>query len=493
MPPPWAVVGRRGHGLFGLSSLLPKKASHYNSFSRNKFQVGAFQVSGEVMIRTPKALWLALFTAILIVIATGCNDTLRQFITPVPGPGGDPGTLSHAVVLSTNSIVPSDGSPAVGSTLHIDVSGDTVAGVVNVGPKPVFLGKGPNRVFVLNGDDTASTYTALLPLSSAIFTVTLPPGTSGQAAGFSNSGNLFVTSPSDKVDVIASAVLAFTTALPVGTNPVSIAGNGNNSKIYVVNQGSGDVTVISTIDNFVFPQAIPLADAAGHPGQAPNPIWGVMAPDGVHVFVVNQGDGTHTGWVSVIDTFLDQVIANVPVGVSPNYAVFEPRLQRVYVSNTGDSTVSVIKANGINLAQQIVPTNIGNIAVPAGLTSVAALADGSRVYAAIGGCLAGTNHINLVSRLANCSGNQVAIIDATSFAVKKVLTVGAGAVSIDAANDSSRVYVVGANAGNVSIIRTSDDAVLTTIPAPQQSLGCQSKVVCPGTATETPFMVRVFP
>jgi YVTN family beta-propeller protein len=446
------------------------------------------------MTRIAKALWLALATASLILIGTGCNDTLRQFITPVPGPAGDPGTLSHAVVLSTNPAVPTDGSPALGSTLHIDVSGDTVAGVVNVGPSPVFLGKAPSRVFVLNsGDNTASAYLALLPLSSVVSTITLPSGTSAQAGGFSNSGNFFVTSPSGNVDVITAAVLAFTKALPVGANPVAIAGNSSNSKIYVVNQGSDNVTVISTIDNFVFPQAISLADPAGHAGQAANPIWGVMAPDGVHVFVVNQGDGTHTGWVSVIDTFLDQVIANVPVGLSPNYAVFEPHLQRVYVSNTGDSTVSVIKANGIDLANQIVPTNIANIPVPSGLTSVAALADGSRVYAAIGGCPAGTSHINLLSNLASCTGNQVAVIDATSFGVKKVLTVGAGAVSIDAANDSSRVYVVGANAGNISIIRTSDDNVLTTVAAPQQSLGCQSKVVCPGTGTQTPFMVRVFP
>jgi YVTN family beta-propeller protein len=435
------------------------------------------------MIRTPKSLWLLFFAAIFIVIVTGCNDQLRQFITPVPGPSGDPGLLSHAIVLSTNPAVPTNGTTALGSDLHIDVSGDSVVGVVPVGSKPVFLGKTSSRVFVLNSDTppTVTTYLGLLPLNSSISTITLPAGVTAQAGGTSNTGNFYATNgPGSNVSLIASSALAFSGSFSVGTNPVAVAGNSNSNKIYVVNQGSGTVSAVSTIDNFTV-ATIPVGTS---------PIWGVMAPDGVHVFIVNQGSNT----VSVIDTFLDQVIATIPVGASPNYAVFEPHLQRLYVSNTGSATISVIKANGIDLANQILPTKIADIPIPAAATSLAALADGSRAYAAIGGCPTGTNHINLLpTNLASCNGNQVAVIDAQALALKKVIPVGAGAVSIDAANDSSRVYVVGANAGNISIIRTSDDTVLTTIPAPQQSLGCQSPIFCPANATQIPFMVRVFP
>ena len=456
------------------------------------------------MTPTRKSLWLALLTAILMLLASGCNDTLRQFITPVPGPGGDPGALSHAIVLSTNPAAPTDGTVAVGSDLHIDVSGDTVAGVVPVGPNPVFLGKTTNRVFILNGDGTVSSYIALLPQTSTPTTVTLPTGTVAQGGGFSSSGNFYVADVGNQVNMIASSVNAVTQTITVGANPVMVAGNNANNKIYVLNNGSDSVTVISTIDNFVFPNAISTLDTVNHNGQSAHPIWGVMAPDGVHVFVVNQGDGTHTGWVSVIDTLLDQVIANIDVGVSPNYAVFEPTNQRLYVSNTGSPFISVIKANGIDLANRIVPTKIADIPIPAAAVSVAALADGTRAYAAMGGCPGGTNHTNILAALlaapSLCQGNQVAVIDVQALALKKVITVGAGAVSIDAAANSSRVYVIGASilagtahAANVSIIKTADDSLLATVPIPQQSLGCQNPKACPQNATQIPFMVRVFP
>ena len=454
------------------------------------------------MTPTRKSLWLALLTAIIMMLASGCNDTLRQFITPVPGPSGDPGALSHAIVLSTNPAVPTDGTVAVGSDLHIDVSGDTVAGVVPVGPNPVFLGKTTNRVFVLNGDGTVSSYIALLPQSSAPTTITLPTGTVAQGGGFSNSGNFYVADVSGDVNMISTSITAVTQTLTAGTNPVMVAGNNANNKVYVLNEGSDDVTVISTIDNFVFPNTISTLDPVNHNGESAHPIWGVMAPDGVHVFIVNQGDGTHNGWVSVIDTLLDVVIANIDVGVSPNYAVFEPTNQRLYVSNTGSPFISVIKANGIDLANRIVPTKIADIPIPAPATSVAALQDGSRAYAAIGGCPAGTNHTNIVANLPSCSGNQVAVIDVQALALKKMITVGPGAVSIDAAANSSRVYVIAANvkdpasgapAANVSIIKTADDSVLGTVPIPQQSLGCQNPKACPQNATQIPFMVRVRP
>jgi YVTN family beta-propeller protein len=431
------------------------------------------------MIMKHKALGLLLVIASFAALL-GCNDTLRQFITPVPLPGGDPAALSHAVVLSSNP-------GGFGSDLHINVSGDSVVGVVSVGPNPVFLGKLSNRAYVINGDDTISTYIALNPLNSQVNTVTLPPGTLGTALGGGSNGAVYVTNgggtvASNNVPMIAPGVIAVTDSVTVGSRPVAIAGNAANSKIYVLNFDSGTVTPISTTDNAVLPD-IPVGT---------NPIWGVMAPDGVHAFIVNQGSGN----VSVIDTLLDKVIATVPVGTtatpSPNYAVFEPTLQRLYVSNTGENTISVIKANGTDLANGILPAKIADVAVSGTPASVTALGDGTRAYVALGNCPAGTNHTNIAAVATTCTGNTVSVIDSASFTEKKIIPVGAGAVSIDSASDSSRVYVVGAIAGNVSVIRPVSDTVVTTLPAPQQSFGCATPGACPNTP-QTPFMVRIFP
>jgi DNA-binding beta-propeller fold protein YncE len=281
-----------------------------------------------------------------------------------------------------------------------------------------------------------------------------------------------------------------------------------------------------------------------------------MATDGVHVFIVNQGDGT----VSVIDTLLDKVIcptlfntpatpctSSFPVGTSaspqPNYAVYDPKLQRVYVSNTGENTISVIKANGIDLSKGAagLPSVLANIPVSGTPVSVTALGDGTRAYAALGNCPAGTNHTNLVlpdintGNLASCTGNLVSVIDATALRETKTIQVGAGAVSIDSAKDGSRVYVISAHdtttiadnvdapgslqpnrtfaTPSVTVINTTGDAPLTTpvdpsvlsapsptFHTPQQDPNCKvaidpsfnSKVPMP-CPLQVPFEVRVFP
>ena len=440
-----------------------------------------------------KTLGLFMATAALVVVLAGCNDTLRQFIVPVPQPGGDPATLSNAIVLSINP-------GGLGSDLHINVSGDSVVGVVSVGPNPVFLAKTSNRVYAINGDDTVSTYIASNSLSSPVNTITLPPGTVGVAAGAGSNGDVYVANLGtgaavlNKVPMISASVNAVTDQVSVPAQPVMIAGNAANGKIYVLNSGDGSVSPVSTVDNFVGPR-IPVGATA-----ASSPIWGVMSPDGVHVFIVNQGDGT----VSVIDTLLDQVIGDpslpnkaIKVGTTaspqPTYAVFEPKLQRLYVVNSGENTISVIKANGTDLANGIFPTKIADIPVSGTPTSLAALSDGTRVYVALGNCLAGTNHTNIAARAATCPGNTVSVVDAASLTEKKIIPVSAGAVSIDASADASRVYVVGAGAGNVSIIRPVSDTVVTTLPAPQQSFGCATvNPPCPA-VPQTPFQVRVFP
>jgi DNA-binding beta-propeller fold protein YncE len=498
-----------------------------------------------------KAMWLLASLSILMVLAVGCNDTLRQFIVPVPSPTGDPETLAHAIVLSTNPAVP----PNNGSDMHINVSGDSSVGIVPVGSNPVFLGKTSNQVFIINSGNppavppTVSIYIALLPTSN-VSTVTLPTASSGPVAGaISSTGNIYIANRlSNNVDLIAGGVLAVTSTIPLpagDSNPVMIAGNAANNKIFVVNQnsGSGTVTEISTIDNTVI-KDLPVGS---------QPIWAVMSTDGLFVFVVNQGDGT----VSVIDTSLDIILPCTPgpscvaggtaikVGTtaspSPNFAFYEPTLKRVYVSNTGEQSVTVIKGNGFDLGSnpQVLPAKIADIPVSAPPTSITALSDGTKAYAALGNCPAGVNHLTLpdpasTSNASHCPGNLVSVIDAVGLRESDTIGVGAGAVSIDASSDASRVYVISANdvttvrddvhgaaplpdrtfpTPSISIINTATNSVLATpvdpsivnrpLPTfhvPQQDPTCVPTIdpnfnshvplPCP---LQNPFIVRTFP
>jgi DNA-binding beta-propeller fold protein YncE len=469
------------------------------------------------MTLTLRKLWPVVLAAISVSLLAGCNDTLRQFIIPVPKPTGDTGALANAVVLSTN---PSGGN---GSTLHIDVSGDSLAGVVDTGMDPVFLGKGPGRVYVINrnaaandassGSDTLTSYSSTSPLATNANTITMPSSALNPiAGGVGFSGDFFVANPtSTSLSQVAQFTQAVINTIPVPLGPppttpqgipVAIAGGANQAKIYVVNSvsgGPGYVTVISTTDNTVVKPSIPVGL---------NPIWAVMSNDGVFVFVVNQGDGT----VMVIDTTLDIVLpcnqgavagacqsnGAITLGTSgtpsPNFAFYDSKLQRLYVTNSGEQSVSVIKADGINAGTGVFPSLQANVHVSGNPISVTALSDGSKAYAALGNCPAGTNHTNLVSpdtvsgNIASCNGGSVSVISATALAEAKTITVGSGVVSVDAASDASRVYAVSAHTGNVSIIKPSTDSVLTTFPVPQQVPSCTSSC-----ALQIPFAVRVFP
>jgi YVTN family beta-propeller protein len=317
-----------------------------------------------------------------------------------------------------------------------------------------------------------------------------------------------------------------------------IAGNASNNQIFVVNNGSNNVTQISTIDNTVVGNPIPVGSS---------PIWAVMSTDGLFVFVVNQGDGT----VSVIDTSLgataaNPVIATITVGTLPNFAFYEPTLRRVYVTNTGSNNISVINANGISGANP--PTKLKDISVAASPTSVTALSNGAKAYAALGNCptSAGSplNHLTIISKLPACTGNLVSVIDTVGLSVLRNITVGSGAVSIDSSGDASRAYVISANdtttirdnvhapnctgtgclpapplpdrtfaTPSITIIRTATDGViatpvdpsvvntpLPTFHVPQQSPNCTptidnnfNKTVPMPCPLQLPFVVRTFP
>jgi YVTN family beta-propeller protein len=477
------------------------------------------------MILRIKALWLVLVAAILVLILAGCNDTLRQFITPVPSPTGDPSALSHAIVVSRN--LPVSSVPQPGSNLHIDVSGDSVVGVVPVGIDPNFLGKSSNRIYDLNSDNTVTSYIALNPLSGNPSVTTLPAGALGVAGAASPANNFYMANPGqNNLNVIAPAPIAVTSTLPVvGTNPVAVAASATSGKIYVVNQGSDNITIFSATDNANLGN-IQLPAGAG-------PIWAVLSGDGANLFVVNQGNNT----VSVIDSLTDTLFAtiNLPAGASPNYAFYENKFKRLFVSNTGSNTITVIKADGINanVTPQVLPVKLADVTVSGTPTSVTAVSDGTRAYAALGNCPAGINHLTIAASVIGgaCTGNLVSVIDVNALVERKTIQVGPGAVSIDAAANGSRVYVISAHdvtniqanlnlpqpdrsisTPSVSIIDTRTDSVLRspvdptvtslvpTFHTPPQVTSCvtaidstfNNKVPIP-CAGQIPFQVRVFP
>ena len=59
------------------------------------------------------------------------------------------------------------------------------------------------------------------------------------------------------------------------------------------------------------------------------------------VFVANQGSGT----VSVISDSTNTIVATVPVGTDPNGVAYDSGMGEVFVANYGSNSVSVISDN----------------------------------------------------------------------------------------------------------------------------------------------------
>lgn len=376
------------------------------------------------MRKTGTRLAAVAMVGLLAAIWLSCGDTFRPVANPIFPPGPDPQGTRNAVALN-------HAGGGIGSTTHINVSGDTAVASVTVGKGPVHMATGPggSRVFVANaGDDTVSSYFTF-SAGTAPTTISLPAGSVPVFVNTTQISRVYVAnSGTATVGVIDSATGALTDSIPVGNNPVALAELPSGAKLYCANQNDGTVSVISTQDKLVL-TTIPVGAM---------PSFVVSNDTGAFIFVANQTDGT----VSVIDTTTDTVTSTLTVGAAPNFLFFDNSLKRVYVTNSGDGTVSIIRTD-------VSPPVILGTPITVGTTplSVTALADGSRAY------------------VANSGSGTVSVITTSNNTVSKTITVGTNPVSIASSSDSTKVYAANKGSNTISVIRTSDDTVVLNVPS----------------------------
>jgi DNA-binding beta-propeller fold protein YncE len=508
--------------------------------------------------------WLAA-AVIALMICIACGQIYRPVVIPVSNIPPTPGNFHAVFSLNTNAyygLAPDPNNPGnviptlvygPGSGMQIDVSGDSDLGVASLvngtvsGANPTHGISLPNnsRVFIAtagsaltNGVDTLSSF---FPASSSttssgisstnvisypnyvanpgavdFFCPYLPDfvaASQNTTVYVANYGaeNLLTQSPACNVNSTDS-VAAFNAStgalsnlvyLPAGSHPVAMAQvqtlSGN--KLYVANQGTSTVASFNTVDMTQNP------NVAGFTGTTP--VWMVARGDGQQLYLLSQGDGQ----LWTINTANDTVIGNISVGVGANYVLYDPNLNRLYVTNPNNSTVYIFSVVGNT------PSPLSTIVLQSGSTgnypacvnpcpmSVAALPDGTRAYiasyqlvaGAAPGCIdPGITTPTSPTSLPTCFVNpSLTVIDALSFAVKKTLSgnsvpevancvpayglIGYGPyfpglvpvtptpvsgpvsrfathfrVSAVAAPDSSRVYVSVCDAGTVAIINTTD-------------------------------------
>jgi YVTN family beta-propeller protein len=299
-------------------------------------------------------------------------------------------------------------------------------------------------LYVVNSlEDSVS---SLFPTStSSVVTTSLPSGSQPVFVHTTENGTVYVANfASNTVAAISTTTnVVLSPLIHVGSHPVALAETPDQKKLYAVNQGDGTVSSINVVDRSVNP-----AIATGA-----NPVWAVARSDSARVYVLNSGSGT----VSTIDSATDVVLSGVPVGAGANYMTYDGKLNRLYITNPATNTLTAL-----NISTDP-PAVLFTVPVVASPITVAVLPDGSRAYVAS------------VSLTGGNATSQVTVINASDASVREVIPLNSVPAAcgvarfelfIAASADSSKVYVGNCDAGNTSIIRTSDDSKTLDIPAP---------------------------
>ncbi len=187
------------------------------------------------------------------------------------------------------------------------------------------------------------------------------PGGAGQVAAIENTATPVTVS----------------NTIDVGVNPVYGVMTRDTYRAFIMNQGSNSVSVINAQTNAL--DASTPAIAVGT-----SPVWGDLVIPRSELVVLNQGDGATPGTLNLINIPLcnsvslpsnpncdpnnpadavgfGQVLATIPVGLSPRVVAVLQDGTRAYVANTGSTNTC---PSNLPTAAVLLPTNgCGSVSV----------------------------------------------------------------------------------------------------------------------------------
>ena len=252
--------------------------------------------------------------------------------------------------------------------------------------------------------------------------------------------------------------------IPVAPSLINLTGFSTAERMYAISQGNsnggsltwgqcanpssvtvdGEADAIETTTNTISAR-LPLGIC---------PVYGFMTQDAQRTFIMNRGSGT----VTVINSQLNAIDAQHPaitVGAGPVYADYFRNGQVLVTANYDGNSISIIDASLDTYGNDSSTFGTVLATVPVGLhpVEVAVLQDGSRVYVANQGDLnAGTP-------------GSVTIVNLTNYTVEKTIPLTSNPHAIGAIYNYpiGKVYVASQNSPYLTIIRTDTDIVSNTV------------------------------
>ena len=448
------------------------------------------------------------------VLLAGCGNTYRPVISSINpvGPAGQP--VKYAAVVSSPSVT----SP--GLLTIVDFSGDTIEAAPSILTNPSYFAatQSGSQGYVINAsgslDDFGLTNPSTL-LTTNIVQTTLPASSNPVSISTISLGTvgstIFVPSPGNStVAALNAAGPSLEQQIAVGAAPVYVVGSDGALRVYAISQGNGTGACGTSGQVAAIEAATPLS-ISNTICMGTKPVYGVMTTDGRRAFILNSGSGT-VSVINVINNALDVTtplitLPNIsytngvtPVSAPPKpvWADFTSITNEMVVLNQGDGTgpgsLSIIsvplctpstQTTDPNCSYAVSPnpsnpadaTGFGTIVatVPVGISPsmVSMLHDGTQAYV-----------VNYKDSTGRCGGEgSVTVVNLITTQVQATLcaiSTPAGISSVNASptlvyghpntvaattgTPAGKVYVTSPDALFLTVIYTDTDSVITHIP-----------------------------
>lgn len=285
---------------------------------------------------------------------------------------------------------------------------------------------------------------------------------------------------------LAGSPPALKQEIPVAPSLVNLTGYGQSTRVYAISQGNstGGSLTWGQCDN---PSSVTVTGEADAIETSSNtvsarlplgvcPVYGFMTPDGLRAFIMNRGSGTVTvinSQLNALDTTNPNLGPNatIAVGAGPVYADYYTDGEILVTANYDSNSISIIDVSldvygndSATFGKVLATVNLANgPGCPTGADTmcmhpveVSVLQDGSRVYVANQGDIA-----------AGIPGS-VSVVNLSNYTVEKTIPLPSDPMTNPHAIGSiysypyGKVYVASQNSPYLTVIRTDTDTISAT-------------------------------
>ena len=274
----------------------------------------------------------------------------------------------------------------------------------------------------------------------------------------------------------SSGVYQLTQQLPVPASPINLAGNSSASRVYSITQDNGanqvafgDCETPSAVTTPGQVQSIEISTVTISRTLPVGicPVYGIGSSDNSRVFILNRGSGTVTvinSQYNTLDTTANRPNLNSTTGAlllpppsgtpvagfnaGPVFADYYAPSSQLVTANYDSNTITIVNTsldqfgNDSALFGQAITVPVGN-----GPSTLTILRDGSRVY------------------VANQKDSTVSVVSLTNYTVLATIPVTGHPISMASTFSTpyGQVYVLSSDQPYMSVIRTDTDQVAASI------------------------------